>query len=137
MLVADQHKAATTDVAGRRVDDGEREGGGYGGVNSVAALFEDGDSCVSGIVLDGDDHGMLCADRSEAGLLGRGGREGRGEEEGGSGAAGPEGQGVGLLEVSLLRIHDETARSGRVHLMRRDLQARRGGKTGKPGRETR
>ncbi len=59
VLVADEHEAAAADVSGKRVDDGEGEAYGYGCVDGVAALLEDGDAGVGGVVLDGDYHGVL------------------------------------------------------------------------------
>ena len=68
VLVADEHEAAAADVAGCGIDDGEGEAYGYGCVDGVAALFEDFDAGVGGVVLDGDDHGVLGTHRD----LGRG-----------------------------------------------------------------
>ena len=70
VLVADEHEAAAADVAGCGVDDGEGEADGYGCVDGVAALFEDGDAGVGGVVLDGDDHGVGGAGGLDVGLLG-------------------------------------------------------------------
>jgi len=74
-VVADEHEAATADVASLGVDDGEGEAYGYGGVDGVAALLEDGEASVGGVVVDGDDHRVAGAD----GLVRLGG-EGRGGE---------------------------------------------------------
>ena len=60
-VVADEHEAAAADVSCGGVDDGEGEADGYGGVDGVAALLEDFDAGVGGVVLDGDDHGVLGA----------------------------------------------------------------------------
>ena len=79
VAVADEHKSASADVAGRGIDDGKSEAYGYGCVDCVATLLEDFDAGVGGVVLDGDDHGVLGAD----GLFGDGsclGCEGGGEE---------------------------------------------------------
>ena len=57
-MAADEHEAAAADVSGGGVDDGEGEADGYGCVDGVAALLEDGDAGVGGVVLDGDDHGV-------------------------------------------------------------------------------
>ena len=62
VVVADEHEAASAEVAGEGVDDGEGEADGYGCVDGVAALLEDFDAGVGGVVLDGDDHGVLGAD---------------------------------------------------------------------------
>ena len=62
VFVADEHEAAAADVAGCGIDDGEGEAYGYGCVDGVAALLEDFDAGVGGVVLDGDDHGVLGAD---------------------------------------------------------------------------
>ena len=70
MLVADEHEAASAEVSGEGIDDGEREADGYGCIDGVAALLEDGDAGVGGVVLDGDDHGVLGACGLEVGLLG-------------------------------------------------------------------
>jgi hypothetical protein len=77
--VADEHEASATEVSSEGIDDGEGEVDGYGCVDGVAALFEDGDACVGGVVLDGDDHGVLGA----GGFFGGGSRlgcEGCGED---------------------------------------------------------
>ena len=68
VLVADEHEASSADVAGAGVDDGEGEVDGDGGVDGVAALLEDLDAGVGGVVLDGDDHGVLGADGLYGGL---------------------------------------------------------------------
>ena len=70
-VVTDEHEAAAADVAGLRVDDGEGEADGHGCVDGVAALLEDLDAGVGGVVVDGDDHGVAGASGGEAGLLGR------------------------------------------------------------------
>jgi hypothetical protein len=43
------------------VDDGEGEADGYGCVDRVTALFEDGEAGVGGVMMDGDDHGVFGA----------------------------------------------------------------------------
>ena len=68
VLVADEHEASSAEVAGEGVDDGEGEADGDGCVDGVAALLEDFDAGVGGVVLDGDDHGVLGA----GGLFGAG-----------------------------------------------------------------
>jgi hypothetical protein len=50
---ADEHEAASADVAGSGVSDSEGEGYGNRGVDRVAAGAENLDTCVSGVVLDG------------------------------------------------------------------------------------
>ena len=71
VLVADEHEAASAEVAGEGVDDGEGEVHGDGGVDGVAALLEDLDASVSRVVLDGDDHGVRGAGWFDVGLLGK------------------------------------------------------------------
>jgi hypothetical protein len=61
VFVADEHEASATEVAGEGVDDGESETYGYGCVDGVAALLEDGDAGVGRVVLDADDHCVLGA----------------------------------------------------------------------------
>ncbi len=56
VMVADEHEASTADVAGGGIDDREGKAYGNGCVDGVAALFEDFNSGVGGVVLDGDDH---------------------------------------------------------------------------------
>ena len=93
-LVADEHEAAAPEVSGAGISDGEGKAYGYGGVDGVAALFENGEACVRRIALAGDDHGVLGAG-GFCGLLSgllRGG--GLGREEGGA-----EGDGQGGAEV--------------------------------------
>ena len=58
VFVADEHEAAAAEVSCEGIDDGEGEVHGYGGVDGVAALFEDFDAGVGGVVLDGDHHGV-------------------------------------------------------------------------------
>jgi hypothetical protein len=72
---ADEHESSAADVASLGMDDGEGEAYGYGGVDGVASLLEDGEASVGGVVVDGDDHRVPGAD----GLVGLGG-EGRGSE---------------------------------------------------------
>lgn len=67
-VVADEHEASAADVSGCRVDDGESKADGYGCVDCVAALLEDGYAGVGGVVLDGDDHGVFGADGFFGGL---------------------------------------------------------------------
>jgi hypothetical protein len=61
-MVADEHEASAADVACCRIDDREREADGYSCIDGIAALLEDFDAGVGGVVLDGDDHGVLAAD---------------------------------------------------------------------------
>ena len=75
--VADEHEASAADVASLGIDDGEGEAYGYGCVDGVAALLEDGDAGVGGVVVDGDDHRVLGAD----GFVGLGGEGDGGERE--------------------------------------------------------
>jgi hypothetical protein len=62
-VLADEHKAAAAEIACKGIDDGESETYGYGCVDGVAALLEDFYAGVGRVVLDGDDHGVLRADR--------------------------------------------------------------------------
>lgn len=87
MLIADEHEAASAEVAGEGVDDGKGEVYGDGCVDGVAALFKDGEAGVGGIVFDGDDHGVGGAGGFEIGLLGEEGggwKEAGGAEKGGN-----------------------------------------------------
>jgi hypothetical protein len=61
-MVADEHEASAANVACGGIDDGQGEAYGYGCVDGVAALLEDFYPGVGGVVLDGDDHGVLGAD---------------------------------------------------------------------------
>ena len=61
VVIADEHEASAAEVACKRIDDGESEADGYGCVDGVAALLEDFDAGVGGVVLDGDDHGVFGA----------------------------------------------------------------------------
>ena len=54
-----EHEAAAAEVARDGMDDGEREAGGDGCVHRVAALLQDGDAGVGGIVMHADDHGVV------------------------------------------------------------------------------
>ncbi len=58
VLVADEHEAASSEISGEGVGDGEGEVDRHGGVDGVAALLEDLEARVGGVVLDGDDHGV-------------------------------------------------------------------------------
>ena len=80
---ADEHEAATADIAGGREDDGEGETDGYGCVDGIAAGTEDFDAGVGGVVVDADDHGVVGADGWDGGQwrgLGLRARLGRGRE---------------------------------------------------------
>jgi hypothetical protein len=90
MFIADEHEASAADVSGCGIDDGQCKSYGYGGVDCVAALFQDGYSGVGGVVVDADDHRVRGSDGFNAGLLGfnlrdgeRGGGERSGEDESG------------------------------------------------------
>ena len=61
VLLADEHEAASAEVSGEGIGDGEGEADGYGCIDGVAALLEDGEAGVGGVVLDGDDHGVFGA----------------------------------------------------------------------------
>ena len=50
-FIPDEHKSASAEVAGQGVDDGEGKTDGHGGVDGVAALLEDGEAGVGGVVL--------------------------------------------------------------------------------------
>ncbi len=67
VLVADEHKATAADIAREGVNDRESKADGHGCVDGVASLLEDLDAGVGGVVMDGDDYGVLGAD----GLFGR------------------------------------------------------------------
>ncbi len=58
LVVADEHEASATEIAGEGIDDSEGEAYGHGRVDGVAALLEDGYAGVGGVVVDGDDHGV-------------------------------------------------------------------------------
>jgi len=86
---ANEHEAAAAEVSGERICDGEGEVSGYGRVDGIAALLEDGDAGVGCVVLDGYDHGVGGAGGGEAGLLGLcGGKAGCGGDGCGDGAEG-------------------------------------------------
>ena len=116
VMVADEHEAAAAEVAGLRVDDGEGEGHGDGGVDGVAALLEDLDAGVGGVVLDGDDHGVAGGDGEvgwKLGGCGEGGEEsdrgagarGQGRAPGGRGVVRiQDGVGMGLVFASLRSV---------------------------------
>jgi len=70
-VVADEHEAAAAYVSGCGVDDGEGKADGHGCVDRVTALLEDGEACVGGVVVDGDDHGVFGAN-GDFGLLRKG-----------------------------------------------------------------
>ena len=55
----DEHEAAAADVAGDRMHDGEREAGGDCRIDRVAALLQDGDAGVGGVVVHADHHGVV------------------------------------------------------------------------------
>jgi len=76
VLVADEHEAASAEIAGEGVGDGEGEADGHSCVHGVAALFEDGNADVACVVLNAGDHGVLGANGLEAGLLGEEGSGG-------------------------------------------------------------
>ena len=82
MLVADEHEAASAEVAGEGIDDGEGEVYRNGCVDCVSTFFEDLDACVGGVVLNSDDHGVGGACWLEIGLLRLKGcrKEGEGDE---------------------------------------------------------
>ncbi len=58
---ADEHEAASADVAGRRKRDGQREADGNRGVHGIATGAQDLDAGVGRVVLNGDDHRVLRA----------------------------------------------------------------------------
>jgi hypothetical protein len=58
-VVAIEQEASAADVACGRQHDGEREADGDGCVDCVAALLENPQPGIRGIVLDGDDHGVF------------------------------------------------------------------------------
>ncbi len=74
VLLPDEHEAASAEIAGEGINDGEGKADGDGCIDGIAALLEDGEAGVGGVVLNGDDHGVPGAD----GLFGGGGcRSGR------------------------------------------------------------
>lgn len=106
VLVADEHEAAAADVARCRVDDGEGEADGHGCIDGIAALLEDGDAGVGGVVVDADDHGVPGA----GGLLGS---RGLGVERGGD-ERGCDEQGGGACEGSRLHGPKDRAEWGQA-----------------------
>ncbi len=58
-VVADEHEATATDVACCGIDNGEGEADGRGCIDGVAALLQDSEACIGGVMVDGDDHGVL------------------------------------------------------------------------------
>ena len=90
VLHTDEHEAASAQVAGYRVGDGQGEADGYGCVDGVAAFLEDLEAGVGGVVLDGDDHGVfgggwnvgrrcgLAAEQRRGGEQDRGGQDAAG-----------------------------------------------------------
>ena len=80
---ADEHEASSAEIAGARVGDGQGEADGDCGVDGVAALLEDGEAGVRGVVLDADDHGVasgLGALLSRKGETWQQGQRGQGAE---------------------------------------------------------
>ena len=57
------HEAAAAEIAGRRVDDGERIADRDRRIDRVAALLQDVDADFRGQMLGGDDHAVLGRDR--------------------------------------------------------------------------
>ena len=106
-VLVDEHESAAADVAGKRVDDGEREADGDGSIDGVAAFLQDLNAGVGGEVMDGDDHGVrlahgLIVPELESDLAGvvrgilrrlrglRGQRQGHSEEKSGESDAGAD-----------------------------------------------
>ncbi len=54
-----EHEAAAADISGDRVHDGEREAGGDRRIDRIAALLQDGDAGVRGVVMHADHHGVI------------------------------------------------------------------------------
>ena len=75
------HEAAAADVAGGRMRDGEREGGGDGGVDGVAALLEDRQARLGAWLGDSDDDAAAKLGRLFAGVDIRKYREDRDEQK--------------------------------------------------------
>jgi hypothetical protein len=69
--VADEHEAASAEVAGEGVGDSEGEAYRYSCIYGITASFEDGDAGVTCVVLDAGDHSVGGAGGLEAGLLGQ------------------------------------------------------------------
>ncbi len=121
---ADEHEASAAEVSGTGEDDGEGKSDGYRGVNGVAALLEDGDAGVGGVVLAGDDHGVFGAGGllCHVGGLGRGrlgedyrcGEQGGGTEYGGDGLPGTESTGGNAGQVFLQGLGAMTDRITRM-----------------------
>jgi hypothetical protein len=65
---ADEHEASAADVAGLRMNDGEDESGGDGGVDGVAAALHRVNAGLRGELVDARDHGVRRALRAERGL---------------------------------------------------------------------
>jgi hypothetical protein len=61
-MCAEEHKATTPQVASARVDNGESNASGHGGVNGVAAFAKDIKAGVGGKMMDADDHSMAGTD---------------------------------------------------------------------------
>jgi hypothetical protein len=58
---AEEKEAAAAEIAGERMHDGEREAGGYGGVDGVAARLEDLEAGIGGDMVNADDHTVFGA----------------------------------------------------------------------------
>ena len=102
---ADHHKAAAADVAGGGVGDGQREPGGDGGVNGVAAVGQHIAPSLTGNRAGRDDHALRGVDGGAWGpdgsrfLRAEGkGKDGAGQPETGGHASGQGGEGHGSAE---------------------------------------
>jgi hypothetical protein len=62
MFVTDEHEASATEIACEGIDDGEGEVNSDRRVDGIAALLENLDSGIGGVVLDRSDHGVLGTD---------------------------------------------------------------------------
>ena len=54
-----EHESAAADISRDRVHDGEREAGGDRRIDRIAALLQDGDAGVRGVVMHTDHHGVI------------------------------------------------------------------------------
>ena len=90
----DEHEAATAKVARDGMHDGQREAGGHGGIDGVAAVFQDFHAGIGRLVMDADDHRVFRphrlllggSDYVFAGVVGRGilrAQRGKGAEQAG------------------------------------------------------
>ena len=72
--VAEKKEAASAEISGLRMDDGEREAGGDGGIDGIATRAQHLDAGARGELVDAGDDGVRSVRRAQ-----RRGRDGRGE----------------------------------------------------------